>query len=240
MNGWYLQPVKRWKLEKRFGMRPKDASVYTFSGPGIKQNSEAQFMRALSRENTTCNFRIHLHKSTVCIRWSTIYTPHTDKHMWRRCWVRCNSGRRRRKDEWERKRGRCFTLDGSPSVPVTESGIKCCLDLRVDKNSCCLKTSSFINWRRNVEDGWAGRRGRRGRMKGRWKKGSSGGEEMKEERYSNYTLTIMCFISDILYWWSITQSFIHPAPTQRSVCNCTSKDGQGGGMKVRVKEMRSG
>lgn len=32
-------------------------------------------------------------------------------------------------------RGECFTLDGSLSVPETESGIKCCLDWRVDKNS---------------------------------------------------------------------------------------------------------
>lgn len=139
-------------------------------------------MRALSKENTTCNSKIHLHKSTVCVLRSTIYTPRTDKHIRREDsgggggWG-VNEGKKR-------KRGRCFTLDGSLSVPVTESGIKCCLDWRVDKNSLLSEKPLFINWRRNVEDEWAEEKegaGEGGWM--RWGKRVGQMKERKQERH---------------------------------------------------------
>lgn len=97
-------------------------------------------MGALREENTTCNSKIHLHKSSLSVLRCTIYTPRTDKQIRLRDsgrWegVRCKCGEKEEERKKRGMRGRCFTLDGSLSVPATESGIKCCLDWSVDKNS---------------------------------------------------------------------------------------------------------
>lgn len=38
-------------------------------------------MGALKEENTTCESETHLHKSTVCVRQRTIYTPQAGKQI---------------------------------------------------------------------------------------------------------------------------------------------------------------
>lgn len=69
-------------------------------------------------------------------------------------------------DAWEMFYPRRLSI-----CPETESGIKCCLGWRVDKNSSPSSTDSFIKWRtgggfrkrREAEDGWGERRRKRER-----------------------------------------------------------------------------
>lgn len=61
-------------------------------------------------------------------------------------------------------RGGCFTLDGSLSIPATKSGIKCCLDWRVDKNSSLSEHRRLYQVKRNHGRRMGRRRGGRGRM----------------------------------------------------------------------------
>lgn len=69
--------------------------------------------------------------------------------------------------EGEREERGCFTLDGSPpSVPETQSGIKCCLDWRVDKNSSLSDSTPTLSSSggevRRVGSLWRGRKRERG------------------------------------------------------------------------------